>query len=47
LNNSEERRDFVFINTIFNNDDDSNPQMSQHQLPKWDIQILKDVRPGE
>jgi hypothetical protein len=44
---SEERRVYVFINPIFNNGDNSDPQSSQHQLPKWAIQLLKDVRPDE
>jgi len=47
LNASEERRSFVFINPIFNNGENSNPQTSQHQLPKWDVQLLKDVRLDE
>jgi hypothetical protein len=46
-NTSEERRDFVFINPIFNNGENSDPQTSQHQLPKWVVQLLKDVRPDE
>jgi hypothetical protein len=43
----EERRAYAFINPILNNGDNSDPQMSQHQLPKWDIQLLKDVKPYE
>jgi hypothetical protein len=43
----EDRRASVFINPIFNNGDNSDPQSSQHQLPKWGIQLLKDVRLDE
>jgi len=34
---SEERRVYVFINPMFNNGDNSDPQSSQHQFPKWGI----------
>jgi hypothetical protein len=34
LNASEERRSFVFINSIFNNGENLDPQTSQHELPK-------------
>jgi hypothetical protein len=47
LDTSKERRTSVFINPIFNNGDNSDPQTSQNQLPKWDIQRLKYMRPDE
>jgi hypothetical protein len=34
------------MNPIYNNGN-SNPQTSEHQLPKWAVQLLKDVRPDE
>jgi hypothetical protein len=40
------RRTSVYINPIYNNGN-SNPQTSEHQLPKWAVQLLKDVRHDE
>jgi hypothetical protein len=45
-NSSTDRRTSVYINPIYNNGN-SNPQTSDHQLPKWVVQLLKDVRPDE
>jgi hypothetical protein len=43
---STDRRTSIYINPIYNNGN-SNPQSSEHQLPKWAIQLLKDVRPDD
>jgi hypothetical protein len=45
-NSSTDRRTSVCINPIYNNGN-SDPQTSEHQLPKWAVQLLKDVRPNE
>jgi hypothetical protein len=45
-NSSTDRRTSVYINPIYNNGN-SDPQTSEHQLPKWAVQLLKDVRPDE
>jgi hypothetical protein len=46
LVSSTDRRASIYINPIYNNGN-SNPQTSEHQLPKWAVQLLKDVRPDE
>jgi hypothetical protein len=43
---STDRRTSVYINPIYNNGN-SDPQTSEHQLPKWAGQLLKDVMPDE
>jgi hypothetical protein len=46
---STDRRTLVYINPIYNNGN-SDPQTSEHQLPKWAkwaVQLLQDVRPDE
>ena len=37
----------VYINPLFNDGDFSQAQTSEHELPKWVVQLLKDVRPNE
>ena len=37
----------VYINPLYNDGDFSQYQTSEHQLPKWAVQIFKDVRPNE
>jgi len=37
----------VYINPLYNDGDFSESQTSEHQLPKWVVQLLKDVRPDE
>jgi hypothetical protein len=41
-----DRRTSIYINPIYNNGN-SDPQTSEHQLPKWAVQLLKYVRPDE
>jgi len=43
----EERRFATFNNPMYNSGDNSDPHFSQHQFPKWTIQILKDVGHNE
>jgi len=44
----EDRRVLVFVNPLFdNNNDYSNLLSTQHQRPKWSQQLLKDVHPNE
>ena len=48
LDITEESIVSIYTNPIFNNNGNgSNSQSSQHQLPKWVVQLLKDVRPNE
>ena len=37
----------VYINPLYNDGDFSQSKNSEHQFPKWAIQLLKDVRPNE
>eukprot|EP00253_Pinus_taeda_P003684 PITA_03684 len=37
----------VYINPLYNDGDFSESQTSEHQLPKWVVQLLKDARPDE
>ena len=37
----------VYINPLYNDGDFSQSQTSEHQLPKWAVQLLKDVRPND
>ena len=37
----------VYINPLYNDGDFSQYQASEHQFPKWIVQLLKDVRPNE
>ena len=37
----------IYINPLFNDGDFSESQTSEHQFPKWAVQLLKDVRPNE
>jgi hypothetical protein len=43
---STDRRTSIFINPIYNNGN-SDPQTSEHQLPKWVVQLLKYLRLDE
>ena len=47
LESSTDRRTSVYINPLYNDGDFSESQTSEHQLPKWEVQLLKDVRPDE
>ena len=44
---SPERRTSVYINPLYNEGYFTEAQTSEHQLPKWAVQLLKDVRPDE
>lgn len=42
-----ERRTSIYINPLYNDGDFSDSQTSEQQLPKWAVQLLKDVKPNE
>ena len=44
---SPEQRTSVYINPLYNDGDFLESQTSEHQLPKWVVQILKDVKSDE
>eukprot|EP00253_Pinus_taeda_P011197 PITA_11197 len=44
---SPERRTSVYINPLYNDGDFTEAQTSEHQLPKWVVQFLKDVKLDE
>eukprot|EP00253_Pinus_taeda_P034497 PITA_34497 len=44
---SAERRTSVYINPLYNDGDFTEAQTSEHHLPKWAVQLLKDVKPDE
>ena len=44
---SPERRTSIYINPLYNDGDFTKAQTSEHQLPKWAVQLLKDVKPDE
>ena len=44
---SPERRTSVYINPLYNDGDFTKAQTSEHQLPKWAVELLKDVKPNE
>eukprot|EP00253_Pinus_taeda_P036422 PITA_36422 len=44
---SPERCTSVYINPLYNDGDFTEAQTSEHQLPKWVVQLLKDVKPDE
>ena len=46
-NSSPERRTSVYINPLYNDGDFTEAQTSEHQLPKWVVQLLKYVKPNE
>lgn len=47
LESGVDQRTSIYINPIYNDGDFLESQASEHQLPKWAIQFLKDVRPNE
>ena len=47
LDSSPERRTSIYINPLYNDGDFTEAQTSENQLPKWTVQILKDVKPDE
>ena len=42
-----DRRTSVYINPLYNDGDFSESQKTEHHLPKWAVQLLKDVKPDE
>eukprot|EP00253_Pinus_taeda_P031750 PITA_31750 len=44
---SHERQTSVYINPLYNDGDFTEAQTSEHQLPKWAVQLLKDVKPDK
>eukprot|EP00253_Pinus_taeda_P031045 PITA_31045 len=44
---SPQQQTSVYINPLYNDGDFTEAQTSEHQLPKWVVQLLKDVKPDE
>ena len=44
---SPKRRTSFYINRLYNDGDFTEVQTSEHQLPKWAVQLLKDVKLDE
>jgi hypothetical protein len=44
---STDRRTLVYINPIYNDGNFTEAQTSEHQLPKWVVHLLQDVKSNE